>query len=206
MALRARKRERLRTAISDRAIELFLARGFDAVSISDVAAAAEVSRPTVFAYFPAKEDLVLHRIADHEDEAARTVRQRSEHETPLGALRRHFLARLAARDPVTGLNDRPEVQGLYRLILDTPSLAARVLTYNARGERFLAAALREAGGDDLTARLAATQIIAVQQTLAVENTRQMAAGRTAVDVYAEAVRAAERGFELLSRGLPAPYA
>lgn len=71
---------------------------------------------------------------------------------------------------------------------------------------FLAAALREAGGDDLTARLAATQIIAVQQTLAVENTRQIAAGRAAVDVYPEAARAAERGFDLLSGGIPAPYA
>lgn len=208
VGLRARKKERLRNAISDGAIELFLARGFDAVSISDVAAAAEVSRPTVFAYFPAKEDLVLHRLADHEDEAARVVRGREAHETPLEALRRHFLARLEAGDAITGISDHPRVLGLYRLILATPSLAARLLAHTVRGEELLAEALREAGdpGDELTARLAASQILAVQRALATENTRQIAAGRASEDVYPEAVRAAERGFAQLSEGIPAPYA
>jgi AcrR family transcriptional regulator len=206
MGLRARKKERLRTAISDAAIGLFLARGFDAVSVADVAAAAEVSRPTVFAYFPVKEDLVLHRLADHEDEASRVVLGRGEHETPLAALRRHFLTQLEARDAVSGLSDRPEVLALYRLMLATPSLAARLLTYIARGEELLAGALLEVGGDELTARLVATQVLAVQRTLADENTRQIAAGRTGDDVYPEAVRAAERGFAQLSEGIGAPFA
>ena len=63
--LRARKKARTRDAIADAAISLFLAHGFDQVSVADIAAAAEVSKPTLFRYFTAKEDLVLHRIADH---------------------------------------------------------------------------------------------------------------------------------------------
>ena len=50
-----------------------LAHGFDHVSVTDIAATAEVSKPTLFRYFPTKEDLVLHRIADHQGEAARVV-------------------------------------------------------------------------------------------------------------------------------------
>ncbi|BBJ40169.1 hypothetical protein SSPO_028870 [Streptomyces antimycoticus] len=38
---------------------LFLERGFDRVTVAEVAAAAEVSVNTVYNYFPAKEDLVL---------------------------------------------------------------------------------------------------------------------------------------------------
>ncbi|MFD1050681.1 TetR family transcriptional regulator, partial [Kibdelosporangium lantanae] len=69
--LRERKREQLTATIADVAIKLFLEHGFDAVSTAAVASAAEVSKPTLFKYFPTKEDLVLHRFADHQDEPAR---------------------------------------------------------------------------------------------------------------------------------------
>ncbi|HTF12739.1 MAG TPA: TetR family transcriptional regulator, partial [Asanoa sp.] len=127
--LRERKRQRTHDTISAAAITLFLERGFDAVPVADVAAAAEVSKPTLFKYFPTKEDLVLHRIADHSGEAARVVRDRSEGERPLAALRRHFLDGLRDRDPVTGLNDHPQVLAYHRMVFETPSLAARVASY-----------------------------------------------------------------------------
>ncbi len=71
--LRERKKARTRKALSDTAIALFLERGFAGVSVAEAAAAAEVSKPTLFRSFPAKEDLVLHRFADHRDEPARTA-------------------------------------------------------------------------------------------------------------------------------------
>lgn len=71
--LRERKKARTRQVLSDTAIALFLERGFAGVSVAEAAAAAEVSKPTLFRCFPAKEDLVLHRFADHRDEPARTV-------------------------------------------------------------------------------------------------------------------------------------
>src|ERR1700748_497169 len=90
--LRARKKARTHDAIADAAISLFLAHGFDQVSVNDIAAAAEVSKPTLFRYFPTKEDLVLHRVADHNGEAARVVRARQPGVSPVAALHRHFQA------------------------------------------------------------------------------------------------------------------
>src|ERR1700733_16242247 len=103
--LRERKKVRLRETIAATAIRMFLEAGFDQVSITDIAQAAEVSRRTLFAYFPTKEDLVLQRFADHEDEAARTVRARRADQPPLEALREALLEALRRRDPNTGLTD-----------------------------------------------------------------------------------------------------
>jgi AcrR family transcriptional regulator len=192
--LRERKRRRTIQVLSDTAVGLFVEKGFDAVSVAEVAAAAEVSKPTLFRYFPAKEDLVLHRIADHEGEAARVA---GEGPAPLDALRRHFLAGLERSDPVTGLSDDPGVLAFHRLLYGTPALVARLHTHLERSE----AALAEALGGDLEARLAAGQIIAVQRVLAMENWRRIAEGERAADVRADAVAAAERAFGALASGL-----
>ncbi|MFE1196959.1 TetR family transcriptional regulator [Streptomyces olivaceoviridis] len=195
MGLRERKKQRMYQDVSDIAVRLFLERGFDAVSVAEVAAAAGISKPTLFRYFPAKEDLVLHRIADHETEAARVVAGEAD---PVDALRRHFLAGLERRDPVTGLNDHPGVLAFHRLLYGTPSLVARAYAHQERSE----AALAEALGGDLAARLAAAQIIAVQRVLALENWRRIAAGEPVAEVAPDAVAAAERAFRRLAQGLP----
>jgi AcrR family transcriptional regulator len=198
--LRERKKQRTHDAISAAAISLFLARGYDAVSVADVAEAAEVSKPTLFKYFPTKEDLVLHRIADHQGEAARVVRARRPDESPLAALRRHFLDGLDRRDPVTGLNDDQRVLAYHRLVFATPSLAARVASYTEAEE----AALAEALGGGLIARVAAGQVVATQRILARDNWRQLIEGRSADEVHAAASRAANEAFDLLERGLGRP--
>jgi AcrR family transcriptional regulator len=198
--LRERKRERTHQAISSAAISLFLERGFDQVSVADVAAAAEVSKPTLFKYFTTKEDLVLHRISDHQGEAARVVRRRPPGEDPLTALHRHFLAGLDRRDPVTGLNDEPEVLAYHRMVFSTPSLLARLFQHANQDERALGDVLGELMGD-LTAQLTAAQVIAVQRVLARENWRRLSEGRTAADVHPEAVATADHAFALLHAGL-----
>ena len=194
--LRARKRKRTRDAIADAAISLFLARGFDHVPVADIAARAEVSKPTLFRYFPAKEDLVLHRIADHNGEAARVVRARPPGVSPLAALHRHFLDGLDRRDPVTGLNDHPEVLAFHEMVFTTPSLAGRLNQYTLDDEEALAAAL----GGDITARLLAAQVLVTRRVLARANWQKLMAGRTAVDVRPEAVADADRAFALLRDG------
>ncbi|WP_406143595.1 TetR family transcriptional regulator [Streptomyces anulatus] len=195
--LRERKKRLTYQAVSDAAIAMFLERGFDKVSVAEVAAAADISKPTLFRYFPAKEDLVLHRFADHEDESARVVAERPPGEGPLDALRRHFLDGLDRRDPVTGLCDVPEVLKFHRLLYGTPSLVARMYAYQGRSEAALARAL----GDGLPERLAAGQIIAVLRILALENWRRIDAGESADQVHASAVRAAEQAFVQLRTGL-----
>ncbi|MFE9053043.1 TetR/AcrR family transcriptional regulator [Streptomyces rubiginosohelvolus] len=202
VGLRERKKRLTYQAVSDAAITMFLERGFDKVSVAEVAAAADISKPTLFRYFPAKEDLVLHRFADHEDEAARVVTGRAPDETPLDALRRHFLDGLDRRDPVTGLCDAPQVLAFLRLLYGTPSLVARLHAYQGRSEAALARAL----GGGLSGRLAAGQIIAVLRILALENWRRIDAGESADRIYAGAVQAAEEAFVQLRTGLePLPH-
>jgi AcrR family transcriptional regulator len=204
VGLRDRKKARTRDAISGAAIALFLERGYDAVSIAEIAAAADVSRRTLFAYFPTKDDLVLHRFADHEDEAARVVRARERDVAPLDALHAHLRAALERRDPVTGLCDHPAVVRFYRLVLDTPALSAALVRYQARGERALAVALDGTEEPSLTAWLAAGQILVVLRTLGHTNQMRIAAGRSADDLAEEALAEADHAFALLGTGL-APY-
>lgn len=191
--LRARKKARTHDAIAGAAISLFLERGFDRVSVNDIAAAAEISKPTLFRYFPSKEDLVLHRFADHQGEAARVVRDRGAGAGPVTALHGHFRAGLDHRDPVTGLNDHPEVVAFHRLVFTTPSLAGRLARYQLEDEEALADAL----GEGIQARLRAAQVLAVQRVLARANWQKIADGRTARDVHPEAVADADQAFEQL---------
>ncbi|MFF6991023.1 TetR family transcriptional regulator [Streptomyces sp. NPDC010273] len=206
--LRERKKERTRSLIAQEALRLFRAQGFDEVSVVEVAAAAEISKATLFRYFPTKEDLVLHRFADHLGEAARVVRARPAGVTPTAALRDHFLAGLAARDPITGLNDHPEILSFQDLVYRTPSLRIGMrLRYTSEDVDALADALpadpHDPGGTPPVVRhLAAAHLIAVQQELGQENWRTITSGRTADEAYADAVTAAERAYGQLMTGLP----
>ncbi len=207
--LRERKKRRTHATLSETAIALFLERGYDQVSVAEIAAAAEVSKRTLFAYFPSKDDLVLHRFADHEDEAARVVRGRRPGEAPLDALHRHLRSALERRDPISGLCDHPDVVAFYRLVVETPALAAALVRYLSRGEDALAAALREttprgAPYAEQTARLAACQILAVQRALAHANQVHILGGQTADTRVTDALAEAEYAFELLRGGL-VPY-
>ncbi|MEU4335351.1 TetR family transcriptional regulator [Micromonospora lupini] len=196
VGLRARKKLRTRDAIADAAISLFLARGFEQVSVSDIAATAEVSKPTLFRYFATKEDLVLHRFADHNGEAARVVRDRGPGIAPMTALHRHFRAGLDRFEPVTGLNDHPEVVAFHRLVFTTPSLAGRLTQYLLDDEDALAAVL----GPGIGARLQAAQVIAVHRVLARTNWQRIADGRTAHDVQPGAIVEADQAFAQLRHG------
>ncbi|MFJ9338610.1 TetR/AcrR family transcriptional regulator [Streptomyces sp. NPDC101733] len=199
--LRESKKLRTRRQLAATALELFLERGFDAVSVADVAAAAEVSKPTLFRYFPSKEDLVLDRFADHQDEAARIVRDRDPGRTPLRAVHEHFLVGLAERDPITGLCDHPNVLAFMGLLYSTSSLESRLAHYTAREVELLAAVLEGEAVHPLAARLAALHLVTVRQELGRHNWRRIAAGRSADEVYAGAVTDADEAFGMLAGGL-----
>lgn len=200
LGLRERKKLRMRATISAAATALFAERGFDAVGVAEVAKAAEVSKRTLFAYFPSKEDLVLHRFAGHGTDAADVVRARRPGQGPLAALREAFLRGLEERSPGTGLCDEPAVLAVFRLITATPALVVRLAELASAGEVALTAALAEAGVPAPDAGLAAAQIVAVRRTLATANREAVAAGVPADRRYPEAVAAAERGFTLLASG------
>jgi AcrR family transcriptional regulator len=190
--LRERKKQQTYDALSEAAIALFLKRGFDEVSVTDIAEAANVSKPTLFKYFPTKQDLVLHRIADHRHEAARVVAAAGA--PPVQALREHFLAGLTARDPITGLNDHPQVLAYYKLVFTTPALTTRLHQFMDDDEHALAEAL----GGDLNGELLAAQAVSVQRVLSRRNWEAITAGQRAADRYLDAVTEAETAFD----GLP----
>lgn len=201
-SLRERKKARTRSAISAAAIALFLEHGFDKVTVADIAAAAEVSKPTLFSYFESKEALVLHRIADHQDESARVVLDRPAGVGPLAALEQHLLAGLAARDPITGLNDG--AIAYYHLVMSTPALLVGLTRYAGRDEAALAEALLTVpDSTPLTARLTAAQLSATIRVLAHDNWRALDAGHPADARYPEAVEAVRTAFAHLRDGVPA---
>jgi AcrR family transcriptional regulator len=200
--LRERKKQRTLEAICQTATTLMLERGFDNVSMADIAAAADVSKMTVFNYFPTKEDIILCQIEDHTDEAARVVRSRPVDESPLTALRRHFLDRIAAADPAVGVNGDKRILEFTRLVIETPSLMLRFTDQQLRAQHSLTAALAEVSGtDELTAVVAASQIVNVQRTLTTRNLTCILQGADQVKLRVTAAAEAERAFQLLERGL-----
>ncbi|MFF8773084.1 TetR/AcrR family transcriptional regulator [Kitasatospora sp. NPDC015120] len=202
--MRERKKRRTAIRIWRTAVALFAERGFDEVSVAEIAAAAEVSKMTVFNYFGTKEDLVLGPMEQHIGEPARVVREKAPETSAVAALHAHYSAALAAFDPATGLSDQQGVLDVVRLVHRTPVLALRAYAgFDRRARAELTAELlaRDPAGDPLTARVAAAQLLGTRLTLTEENQRRMLAGERAADVLPEALAAADRAFALAERGL-----
>jgi AcrR family transcriptional regulator len=143
--LRARKKAQTRTAISDVATRLFVERGFDAVTVAEVAEAAGVSIKTVFNYFGSKEELFLDRDAAIRDLVAETVVRRAAGQTPTGALGALMRANCILDLPgweVVGGPRRDDFRAFLATWEAAPALQARQLTGNERLAGALAALLR----------------------------------------------------------------
>src|SRR5215813_15043096 len=86
--LRERKKQQTRQLIFETAARLFAERGFDVVTVAEVARAAEVSEVTVFNYFPTKEDLFFAGMQFFEETLLEAVRERATGESVFTAFRR----------------------------------------------------------------------------------------------------------------------
>src|SRR5437870_10519437 len=86
--LRERKKQQTRQQIFDAASRLFEAKGFDRVTVAEVARAADVSEVTVFNYFPTKEDLFFGGMDAFEEQLVEAVRRRAAGESVLAVFRR----------------------------------------------------------------------------------------------------------------------
>lgn len=201
LGLRERKKVATRRLLATTALDLFEERGFDNVHVAEIAAAAQVSKKTVFNYFEVKEDLILGSSKRHIPEPATVVRRRSPGQTPHDAMREYLLAALAERQPMTGLSDRPDIPRIQRLVRTTPALAVRNTHYQELSRQLLAEALADEGASELSAQLIATQILGAQQVVVAEVGRRISAGESADDVYPDAVAATEHAFRWLERGL-----
>jgi AcrR family transcriptional regulator len=96
IGLRERKKQRTREQIVERAMALFDKRGFEHVTIADIAAAADIAPRTFFSYFPSKEDVVFHDFGRMFDAIKEHIDERAEGESTMDALRA-FLVRLFAQ-------------------------------------------------------------------------------------------------------------
>jgi AcrR family transcriptional regulator len=85
--LRERKKQRTRETIVDAAFALFAKRGFEATTIADIAAAADIAPRTFFGYFATKEDVVTHDFAAVQASMRDRLHDREPGETAIDALR-----------------------------------------------------------------------------------------------------------------------
>lgn len=112
------------------AVELFDARGFDEVTIDEIAEAAGISRRTFFRYFESKEDAVLPEEDELLDEFRRLLDRRPGSEPIMTTVRRATTT-LVARAAIVG---GPNAATRQRLVRDHPSIHARALELRSRWE------------------------------------------------------------------------
>jgi AcrR family transcriptional regulator len=189
MSLRERKKEQTRNRIAEVALRLFIERGFDEVTVNEIAEAAEVSKATLFTYFSSKESLVLQGVGN--DDLAGIVAARQPGQSPVDALRAHF--RTLVAQPVTTVD---VVTARIKVIVETPALtsAANALLYQQR--QTLAQVLGKEYGAVVGALMAAL-IAAAVQTVQESFFQRLAEGRA--DTVADDI---ETAFDLLDNGLP----
>ncbi|WP_020575504.1 TetR family transcriptional regulator [Actinopolymorpha alba] len=195
--LRERKKQQTRQAIAEAAMRLFAERGFESVTVNEIAEAAGVAKVTLFTYFPTKDSLVLHAVAD--DDVPKVVAERQPGQSPLDALRAHYRAFAAEPGDV-----EPEALiAMMQVITESPTLVAGVNRIQY-GERLaLAQALTgstECQVDDLTASLMAAQISAAVLALKEAFFNRLASGMPLPEAGRRLVEDIELAFDLLERG------
>jgi len=182
--LRERKKLRTRSLIADAAARLFAERGYEQVTVSDVARAADVSEQTVYNYFPAKENLVLDQDEALRDRLVQLVRDRPPGVSPAAAIRDEALAF------VDGIAPMPAEQvrgGLGSLAAVSPAVRRLSLEMTDRHAAAIAAAMMRAepGANPLLARTRANALAGVFQTITDETGKRCRAGQPPAVIAAE---------------------
>lgn len=185
------KRE-TRQRISDVATEMFCARGFEAVTLDDIAAAAGVSKMTVFNYFARKEDLMLDRDEDLLLLPFRAaLRERPKGQPPVAALRA-LVARLREqKDPFVRIHSRSV--DWWRVVAASPALKARLHELEDDAAEGLASELAGPKPDGV-ARLMAGVLVLTVRTAREEAVRIVERGGTTKKANATFLTLVEQGF------------
>jgi AcrR family transcriptional regulator len=201
VGLRERKKQQTRELIADTAHRLFADRGFDAVTVAQIAREANVSEVTVFNYFATKEDLFYGGMQFFEEGLLDAVRTRAPGESVLQAFRRPVL------EGFPFLADEKRVEAIVaarNLISASPSLEAHEREIVARYTRLLAEQLAKEAGTkpvDVEAMGVASALMGVQRAVVDYVRSSILAGRRGPKLVAEARSQAVRGFERLEKGL-----
>lgn len=160
--LRERKKRLTREAIAAAATRLFAERGFDNVTVAEIADEANVSVKTLFSYVGTKEELLLNGQPAVLEDIVRAVRNRRLGQTPLVAAAQALLTAASDPDPARSL------EGFRQLIISGPAARSRVRALWDETESRLADALAVRGdgpAGPASRRLVAAQIMVLVRTV-----------------------------------------
>ena len=198
--LRERKKQQTRDEISAVATLLFAQRGFDQVTIAEVAAAADVAKMTVTNHFPLKEDLVFDRHEEMTAGLAAAVADRGPGESVPACIRRTYAESLERGDPTLGHLGVKFAQ----LVEASPALLAREQQIHSQREAALAAELiaeLQPADGDLTPQIVAAQLAGAYRILYYEARRRLLAGQDADTLQADLAATADAVFDVLRADL-----
>ena len=153
----------VRDALSAAAEELFLTRGFDEVTVEEIAQAAGVSRRTFFRYFDSKEDVMVERSDRLGELLLAELAARPLNEPPLLAIRNALVSAVKS-----GLEDRNLIRYIIRLLRETSGLRRAMMERRNRLEERIAALMARRLGidsDDNTPMLLAFVTRALHDTV-----------------------------------------
>jgi AcrR family transcriptional regulator len=180
--LRDRKKRLTRTAIFDVAARLFSERGFESVTVAEIADAANISVKTLFTYVRSKEELVFSDEPNILDALVAAVRGRAPGQPPLDAVTETLLAGLDDDGDRTGL------EGFHRMIGQSPAIRSRLRAMWDETEDALTDALaqpEDGPRERADRRLTAAQLMVLVRTVTSQEVRasvaEAADGNTAAE-------------------------
>lgn len=195
MGLREVKKQHTRRNIAEAAMRLFVQRGFDEVTVAEVAEAAQVSEKTVFNYFPTKEDLFYDEVPAREAALVAAIQDRVPGESVLSALRRLQVTecpRLCS----------PSFATFARIIEESPALQAKELEVMAHFAQVLSGAIRqELRIDERDARIAAGLLVSIHRQVFRAARQQALEGKHGPAAVRRLRADLNRAYELLEHGL-----
>lgn len=178
---------------------MFLEQGFDDVTIAEIAAAAGVSKVTVFSHFEHKEDLLLDRLPDVMATVRQVIHDRPADIGVIEALRDAALGFIEQRDPLSGLTEG--IEPFLQTLMNSPILIARLRAFELEIERDLASQLRDAADFSGDAVLTAALMVAAYRSVSVEMVRARLAGRDLADVAATYRERLTAAFDAVTHGV-----
>jgi AcrR family transcriptional regulator len=171
--LRARKLEKTRNEIIRVALTLFLRKGFDATSVEEIAAAAEVAPRTFYRYFPTKEHVIFVDQEAEDEALRRELKTRAPGESDFDVLARALRAAHAVTRSELG-----EASRVHELVQRTPALQVRSMQLALRWEELIVAGLLASQGSRGKSRIASLRARVLASSA-------IAALRVATDLWLE---------------------
>jgi AcrR family transcriptional regulator len=194
VGLREAKKLATRQQLADVAMRLFATRGFESVTVAEIAATAGVSEKTVFNYFPSKEDLFYDEVPERARALDEAIRLRAADESIVAALRRLQVgecSRLCS----------PGFAVFARIIEASPALQAKELEIMSLFAQTVAEALVAEGVDERDARIAAGLLVSVHRQFFRTARSQALAGKHGPAAVRRLKSDLERAYTLLEHGL-----